>query len=190
MDYPLTVLYSADTTAFQQINFTQLHFGDRQTPKHDRNRQTSVIFFNFVAARRTTSMKYLKSIAEYFKEVNLPLPKDPDFFVGRQEDAMHIIKPVLKPIKHELYSISVIKSGDRLIKLDHSVTRKVFIRSPFKTIEWDFTDSKIRQGVVIIFSSEFIRNNILWNNCLLDFPFFRHSAFFNEDLAAPTIDEL
>ncbi len=135
-------------------------------------------------------MKFLKSITEYFKEVNLPLPKHPDFYVGRHEENIQKIKPVLLPTKHELYSISIFKSGNELVKLNSSTAKRVLVRSPFKTIEWNLGNKKSMQGIMIIFSENFIKTNILWQNFLIDFPFFRHSNFFNEHLSTSLTDEL
>lgn len=136
-------------------------------------------------------MKLLKSISEYLKEINLPATKYPHFYVGRHEDSMQFVRRVLQPVKHELYSISIfVKGNGNRIKLNQTPAKQVLIRSPFRVIEWNFSDSDHISGVVVIFSNEFVKSNILWKNLLLDFPFFRHSAFFNEDLEQTLIDEL
>jgi AraC family transcriptional activator of pobA len=136
-------------------------------------------------------MKFLKSIPEYLKEINLPAAKHPHFYVGRHEDNMQFVRRILPPVKHELYSISIFMNGDGShIKLNQSPAKKVLIRSPFRTIEWDLSGNKHISGIVVIFSNEFIKENILWKNLLKDFPFFRHSAFFNEDFEQPFVDEL
>jgi AraC family transcriptional regulator, transcriptional activator of pobA len=136
-------------------------------------------------------MKFLKSIPEYLKEISLPAAKYPHFYVGRHEDNMQFVKRVLPPVKHELYSISIFMNGDNSqIRLNQDPAKKVLIRSPFRVIEWDLSGDRHISGIVVIFSSEFIKENILWKNLLLDFPFFRHSAFFNEDFEQTFIDEL
>lgn len=136
-------------------------------------------------------MKFLKSIPEYLKEINLPPTQYPHLYVGRHEDNMPFVKRILPPVKHELYSVSIfMNENSSHIKVNQNPAKKVLIRSPFRTIEWDLSGNKHVSGIFVIFSNEFIKENILWKNLLLDFPFFRHSAFFNEDFEQTFIDEL
>ena len=135
-------------------------------------------------------MEFLKSLAEYFEATNMPPPKHPHFYVGKHEHNIRRVKKVLAPVKHELYSISLIIQGSHIIKIGNAASKKVSIRSPFKSVGWDIRNETNIQGIIIIFSNEFVKENVLWSNLLIDFPFFRHSSFFNEDLDQQVVDEL
>lgn len=135
-------------------------------------------------------MKLYKSIAAYFEAVNMPPPKHPYFYVGKYEQNIRYVKKFLPPVKYEMYSISILTRGSHIIKVDKATTKKVYARSPFRTVEWDVRKDSDIKGIIVMFSNEFINENILWRDLLLEFPFFRHSNFFNEDIQAPLIDEL
>lgn len=135
-------------------------------------------------------MKFLKSLTEYLEVANLPPPKHPFFYVGKYEENIKHIRKVLPPMRYEMYTISIITHGSHIIKVDKASSKKVYVRSPFKSVEWDVRQDSDIRGIVIIFSNEFIKENIQWHDLLLEFPFFRHSNFFNEDLNEQAVDEL
>ena len=134
-------------------------------------------------------MKLIKSIPEYYEEINLPPPKYPFFHIGRHEDNIRTIKKKQVPIRHELYSISItnIHKGD--LNVNYTSALQLFIISPFKVISWDITRSSI-EGIYIIFNNEFIKSNLLWSNFLADFSFFRYNNLVTESLPDSALTEI
>ncbi len=137
-------------------------------------------------------MKTIKTISDYYKVIGVRAPKHAAFHIGRHEDNLDTMKKQqLQPIKHELYSISLISlddggTGFQINKKE--VKFRLFIISPFKEISWDITGRKLK-GIYIIFDREFIRSNPLWTNFLLNFPFFKLDSLVTDDVPDELLEE-
>ncbi len=137
-------------------------------------------------------MKVIKTISEYYQEIRLPEPKQPAFHIGRHEDNLATIKLKQQPIRHELYSISLISLPDGGTGLNINNKRvkfRLFIISPYKEISWDITGQKFK-GIYIIFDRAFIRSNLLWGNFLLNFPFFKLDNLITDDIPDALLEEM
>jgi AraC family transcriptional activator of pobA len=138
-------------------------------------------------------LKTIKTISAYYKEIRVRAPKHASFDIGRHEDNLATMKlKQEQPIKHELYSISLISlhnggTGFQINKKE--VKFRLFIISPFKEISWDITGQKLK-GIYIIFDREFIRSNPLWTNFLLNFPFFKLDNLVTDDIPNELMEEL
>ncbi len=127
-------------------------------------------------------MKIVKTITDYYREINLPPPKYACFHIGRHEGNLRMIPKVQSPIKHNLYSISVTSAHSGKLTINYNrVKFQLFIISPYKVINWDITGQQIK-GLYIIFDSEFINSNPLWSNFLADFAFFRYNELASREV--------
>ncbi|MFD2146252.1 helix-turn-helix domain-containing protein [Mucilaginibacter antarcticus] len=135
-------------------------------------------------------MKILKSITDYYKEISVAPPVYPFFDVRRHEENINTIKMKQKPVRHELYSVSVFTEMEADLQLDNTmVNGKAFIISPLKTISWNIK-SKTARGWYLIFDQEFIESNPFWKNFTVDFNFFKPETNLSFDIPGPVLEEV
>ena len=148
--------------------------------------------FQVTLIKRECLLKTIRTISEYYKEIRLPMPKHNSFHVGRHEDNLQTIKLKQRPIRHELYSISLISlpDFDKGLHINKQMVKfRLFIISPYKEISWDITGQNLK-GIYIIFDREFIRSNPLWANFLLNFPFFKLDNLVTNDIPDELLEEV
>lgn len=135
-------------------------------------------------------MRIFKSIAEYYREINVPPARYPFFDIRRHEENIATLKEVQSPVRHELYSISVFTEMDAQLNLNATAVKgKAFIISPLKAISWSVKNKNIK-GWYILFDRTFIANYPFWKNFQTDFDFFNPDTNFSFDLPEPILEDI
>lgn len=116
-------------------------------------------------------VKTITTISEYCKEINISSPKYAFFDVRKFEENAKTINLKQPPFRHEFYAIAIRNSGNNKEVNGTFLDRNLFFNSPYQIITWDIKPDW--QGWYIIFDQEFISLNPLWQNFIIEFPFFR-----------------
>jgi AraC family transcriptional regulator, transcriptional activator of pobA len=116
-------------------------------------------------------VKTITQITDYCKEINIPAPRHLFFDIRRFEDNMKTVNIRQAAFRHEFYAIALRKGGTNLEVNGSLLQTNLFFNSPYQVITWDITDDW--RGWYIIFDREFLSKNPVWQNFIIDFPFFR-----------------
>jgi AraC family transcriptional regulator, transcriptional activator of pobA len=127
-------------------------------------------------------MKTITQIADYCKEINIPMPRHPFFDIRRFEDNMRSVNAMQPAFRHEFYAIALRKSGTNREVNGQFLETNLFFNSPYQVISWDIRPDW--EGWYIIFDREFLSMNPGWQNFILEYPFFRLDKSMPMDLSA------
>jgi AraC family transcriptional regulator, transcriptional activator of pobA len=84
---------------------------------------------------------------------------------------MQTVNTAQDPFKHEFYALALKLGGSNRQVMGRTLTNNLFFNTPYQIITWEI-DSDWK-GWYIIFTEDFVRNNPIWANFLIDFPFLR-----------------
>jgi AraC family transcriptional regulator, transcriptional activator of pobA len=116
-------------------------------------------------------MRHITTLAEYCETINIPLPKHPHFDIRRFEDNMQTVNVHQEPFKHEFYALALKLGGSNRQVMGKTLKNNLFFNTPYQIITWEIDPDW--HGWYIMFTEEFVRNNPIWANFLIDFPFLR-----------------
>lgn len=125
-------------------------------------------------------MKTITTITDYCREINIPPPKHPFFDIRSFEENMKTVNARQSPFRHEFYAIALKQEGGNREVNGKPLSAALFFNSPYQVISWDILPDW--KGWYIIFDREFISMNKIWNNFIIDFPFFRLDKYIAFDL--------
>jgi AraC family transcriptional regulator, transcriptional activator of pobA len=84
---------------------------------------------------------------------------------------MTTVNPHQEPFKHEFYALALKLGGSNRQVMGKTLSNNLFFNTPYQIVTWEIDPDW--RGWYIIFTEEFVRNNPLWANFLIDFPFLR-----------------
>ncbi|GAA0565007.1 helix-turn-helix domain-containing protein [Chitinophaga japonensis] len=116
-------------------------------------------------------MHLVRSIQEYCRHINIPPPRHPHYDIRRFEDNMKTVHTVVAPFRHECYAIALRVAGSNRQVNGALLHGNIFFNSPYQVISWDILPDW--KGFYILFDTDFVNGNPLWQHFLADFPFCR-----------------
>lgn len=120
-------------------------------------------------------MLHFKSITEYCKGINIPIPKHPHFDIRSFEENMKTVKQQMPVFRHEFYAIAIKADGDGKAITgqfsDFPEGTSLFFNTPFQLISWDILPNW--KGYYIIFSQDFVTQSKVLSQILDVFSFLK-----------------
>lgn len=141
---------------------------------HHRHRQSNI-----------TYMKTITTLYDYCKEVNIPPPKHSCFDIRRFEDKVKTENKQQAPIRHEFYAIAIRHVGENKSVNGYPLNANMFFNSPYQVVSWDVLPNW--KGWYIMFDHDFLTQNPVWKNFIIDYPFFRLDKSIPFDLPPEAI---
>lgn len=125
-------------------------------------------------------MKTVTTIAEYCKEINISPPRHPHFDIRQFEDNMKTVNAKQPPFRHEFYCIALRHVGSNKEVMGDPLQANLFFNSPYQVVTWNILPDW--RGYYIIFDRDFLTANPVWQNFIVDYPFFRLDKYIPFDL--------
>jgi AraC family transcriptional regulator, transcriptional activator of pobA len=116
-------------------------------------------------------LKQITTLAEYCREINIAPPRHAFFDIRRFEDNMKTVNEKQKPFRHEFYAMALRHKGSNREVMGKPLQSNLFFNSPYQVVTWDIKPDW--KGWYIIFDREFISSNPLWQQFIIEFPYFR-----------------
>lgn len=117
-------------------------------------------------------MKYINTIEEYCRHINVPPPRHPDFDARKFSENMPTVKRSVAPFQHEFYAIGILLSGTS--HKWHSIEQmdaNIIFNSPYQLISWEIENDW--NGYYVLFTQDYLTSCYFGKRLLLDFPFLK-----------------
>jgi AraC-like DNA-binding protein len=117
-------------------------------------------------------MKYIDTIADYCRHINVPPPKHDEFDCRTFARNMPTVRRHVEPFKHEFYAIGLLFEGTSHVW--HGIPElkaNVILNSPYQLISWDIENDW--DGYYLMFTQDFLMQCHFGSTLLEDFPFLK-----------------